>query len=95
MTNLPGQCRHISREDIFEALNCGDTACRELAEGAPKSMSYLTEPSRKHFMEVLEYLESLKIPYAINHKLLGSRSYCSGILFEIRPRKMEKSTRYQ
>ncbi len=44
MTNLPGQCRHIAREDIFEALNCGDTACRELAEGAPKSMSYLTEP---------------------------------------------------
>jgi histidyl-tRNA synthetase len=84
---IPAACRAIIRKDVFEAFNCKDQKCAELLESAPKPMSYLSEPSRKHFMEVLEYLESLSIPYTINHKLIGSRSYCSGVLFEIQASK--------
>ena len=79
----PTDCRNIIKKDIFEIFGCHDEKCLELQENAPKSISYLSEPSRRHFMEVLEYLESLQIPYTINHKLIGSRSYCSGTLFEI------------
>lgn len=79
----PAECRNILRKDVFEIFNCTEEKCLELQEDAPKSMSYLSEPSRKHLAEVLEYLEALHIPYTINHKLIGSRSYCSGILFEI------------
>lgn len=50
-------------------------------------MSYLSDTSRAHFKEVLEFLESLNIPYEINHKLIGSRSYCSETIFEIRTQK--------
>ncbi len=82
-SEVPAHCRAIIKKDIFEIFNCKEEKCLELQEHAPKAISYLSEPSRKHFMEVLEYLESLNIPYTINHKLIGSRSYCSGVLFEI------------
>jgi histidyl-tRNA synthetase len=83
-SEVPAHCRAIIKKDIFEIFNCKDEKCLALQEHAPKALSYLTETSRKHFMEVLEYLESLHIPYTINHKLIGARSYCSGILFEVK-----------
>jgi histidyl-tRNA synthetase len=54
-------------------------------------MSYLSESSRTHFKEVLEYIESLEIPYTINHTLIGSRSYCSDTVFEITGTEKGKS----
>ncbi|MEI7777092.1 MAG: His/Gly/Thr/Pro-type tRNA ligase C-terminal domain-containing protein [bacterium] len=87
----PAECRNKLKKDIFEIFNCCHEKCLELQENAPKSISYLSEPGRRHFMEVLEYLDSLQIPYAINHKLIGSRSYCSGTLFEIQASKKEIS----
>lgn len=79
----PTDCRNKIKRDIFEIFNCTEDKCLELQEDAPKSISYLSEPSRRYFMEVIEYLNSLQIPYTINHKLIGSRGYCSGTLFEI------------
>jgi histidyl-tRNA synthetase len=81
--DVPAHCKTACKKDAFEIFNCVEEKCLAFQEQAPKSMSYLSEGSRKHFMEVLEYIESLDIPYTINHRLVGSRSYCSGILFEI------------
>ncbi len=85
----PTECRGKIKKDIFEIFSCNHEKCLEIQESAPKSISYLSEPSRRHFMEVLEYLDSLQIPYSINHKLIGSRSYCSGTLFEIQATKKD------
>jgi len=83
-SEIPAHCKASIKKDPFEIFSCMEEKCREFQELAPKTMSYLSETSRRHFMEVLEYLESLDIPYTMNHTLIGSRSYCSGILFEIK-----------
>lgn len=83
LKNFGKLCRTNIKEDIFSAWNCTHKNCQAILEEAPRSMSYLSESSRNHFKEVLEYLESLHIPYNINPTLLGSRSYCTETIFEI------------
>ncbi|MES2088103.1 MAG: His/Gly/Thr/Pro-type tRNA ligase C-terminal domain-containing protein [Patescibacteria group bacterium] len=80
---LPAHCRQLMKKDIFDLLSCKNEKCRILKESSPKIMNFLSEPSRVHFKEVLEYLEMLDIPYEINHFLVGNRSFASQTLFEI------------
>ena len=83
VNNMHAECRQILKRDPFELLSCTSEKCKVLNEHAPKSMNYLTEASRLHFREVLEYLEALEIPYTINNHLLGNRKYCTETIFEI------------
>ena len=46
-------------------------------------MSFLSEQSRQHFKEVLEYLEMLEVPYEIDHCLLSNKTFSCQTLFEI------------
>ena len=55
-------CRQLFKRDPFELLSSHDEKCRELNERAPKTIDFLSEESRAHFQEVLEYLEALNIP---------------------------------
>lgn len=84
------ECKQAIKKDIFALFNCEHKACLDVQERAPKPMTYLSEQSRNHFKEVLEYLESLNIPYNINHSLIGSRSYCTETIFEIKGLKNGK-----
>ncbi|MDD4989520.1 MAG: His/Gly/Thr/Pro-type tRNA ligase C-terminal domain-containing protein [Candidatus Pacebacteria bacterium] len=80
---LPAECRQTFKKDTFELLSCDHEKCKELAEDAPQSLSFLSEDSRTHFKEVLEYLETLDIPYTINNHLIGKKGYGQSV-FEIR-----------
>ena len=76
----------VSRKRInpLEILRCQHALCRGLSDGAPKSIGFLGEGSRRHFKEVLEFLEELEIPYQIDHALSGGRSFAAETVFEIR-----------
>lgn len=82
--SLPSHLRTMIKKDTYGIFSIKDDKAEAFIENAPKPMGFLSDVSRIHFKEVLEYLESLNIPYEINHKLLGSRSYCSDTIFEIR-----------
>jgi len=81
---LSAQCRQAFKKDVYGVLSCGHEKCIDIAKDAPKPVSYLSESSRTHFKEVLEYLETLEIPYTINGGIIGNRNYCSETLFEIK-----------
>lgn len=83
LEELPTHCRQTMKQDLFELLECQNEKCCALKNGAPKSISFLSEENRDHFKEVLEYLEMLELPYVINNTLVGHRSFCSQTLFEI------------
>jgi len=84
MADLPQKCRETLKKDVFALLGCDHEACKKLADDCPKSINFLSERSRLHFKEVLEYLEALDIPYTINNALVANRDYCSETVFEIR-----------
>lgn len=83
LTELPTEWRNAFKKEPLSIFKCTDEACSILLDEAPKPMSYLSEQSRDHFREVLEYLESLNLPYIINHSLIGSKHYSSGTIFQI------------
>ncbi len=81
--DIPSELKPAFKKDPFALFSCKEESCFALQEEAPKPMSYLSEQSRDHFREVLEYIESLGIPYTINHSLIGSKHYSSGTIFQI------------
>ncbi len=89
------ELRAAVKKDPLELLRWIDERDARVCEHAPKPMGFLSEPSIQHFKEVLEYLETLNIPYRINDRLISDRSYCSHTIFEIRgtggPRKEQES----
>lgn len=54
-----------------------------LNEHAPDAISCLNPESKKHFKEVLEYLEEMEIPYTLNKNLVRGLSYYTHTVFEI------------
>lgn len=83
LAELPTEWRNAFKKDPLSIFKCTDEACSILLDEAPKPMSYLSEQGRDHFREVLEYIESLNLPYTINHSLIGSKHYSSGTIFQI------------
>jgi len=84
ISSLSAHCRQALKQEIFDVAECDDEKCQTLKEKAPQSLSFLSEPSRRHFKEVLEYIESLNIPYRINGTLLGHRKFCAHTVFHIK-----------
>lgn len=89
MNGFPADIRKMARNDIFDILRSEDEKHAAVQAQAPKSLSFLSETSRLHFKEVLEYLEVFDIPYEMSPRLIGSPAFCSHTIFEIRNDKNE------
>jgi len=76
-------CKRRIKENPLRLLDCKNPKCREVKEFAPNSIAHLCDECRVHFKEVLEYLESLNIPYNINNNLVRGLDYYSRTVFEI------------
>lgn len=83
INDLHSECRQLFKKDPFELLSCQNEKCLKINSEAPKSIEFLSEQSRTHFQEVLEYLEALNIPYKINNNLISNRKYCTETIFTI------------
>lgn len=83
INDMHAECRQLLKKDPFELLSCSNEKCKKINAEAPKSMDFLSEQSRIHFKEVLEYMEALDIPYKINNHLIGNRKYCTETIFAI------------
>lgn len=68
---VPKAIKPLIKKNILETCKEKIPGIEKLQDMAPKSIGYLSENSRRHFKEVLEYIEALEIPYMINHSLLG------------------------
>jgi histidyl-tRNA synthetase len=81
---LSTACKVILKKNPLELLECPHDKCKTLAGEAPRSVAFLGEESRRHFKEVLEYLEELGIPYQLDPMIVGNRSFATETVFEIR-----------
>lgn len=55
----------------------------ELAYKTPNPLEYLSDQSRKHFRDIIEYLDMSETAYEIDPKMLGHHEYYSDALFSI------------
>jgi histidyl-tRNA synthetase len=89
---LHSACREKLKYDPLEALNCEHQKCSAVLENAPKSLSYLNENGRQHFMEVLEFIESAGVPYRVDDQLIINHKIAQHTVFEIRSLNNETET---
>ncbi len=84
MDKLPEKTREMCKKNPYTLFKSEEKGIEEIKEKAPLPISFLSEKSRIHFKEVLEYLEVLEIPYDIDHYLIGARSIQEHTVFSIK-----------
>ncbi len=85
---LSGELRQKCKENNLSIFSSPEKTFEKEDEvflaNAPKAISSLSEASREHFKEVLEFLECLEVPYQINSSLMPNKNFASHTIFEIR-----------
>lgn len=80
---LPAVDRERLKVNPLRILDSKEKKTIELNQGAPDTLSHLCPACKKHFKEVLEYLEQMDIPYTLNKCLVRGLSYYTRTVFEI------------
>jgi histidyl-tRNA synthetase len=82
-SKIPKELKALYKKNIFESFKTENPKAVELRSMGPDSFKGLSEQSRQHFKEVLEYIENLAIPYTIHPYLLGDLSFATETVFQV------------
>lgn len=83
MDTMPVSARELMKEHPLSALSNLVDQGHELALRCPNPLEYLSDPSRKHFREIVEFLDMSQTPYEIDPKMLGHHECYSDAVFSI------------
>ncbi len=83
INQLPPVDRERLKTNPLRILDSKDPKTKEINEAAPDAVSFLCPSCKKHFKEVLEYLEEMGIQYNINKNLVRGLSYYTRTVFEV------------
>lgn len=83
LDTMPPAARELMKEHPLAALAHLVEQDHELAYRSPNPLEYLSDPSRKHFREIIEYLDMSETPYEIDPKMLGHHECYSDAIFSI------------
>lgn len=78
---MPAPARELMKENSLAALMHLIEKDHDLARRGPSPLEYLTDQSRKHFREIIEFLDLSGTPYEIDPRLLGHHECYSDTLF--------------
>lgn len=81
LDDMPVAARELMKVHAFEALMHLVEKEHDLGYRSPNPLEHLSDPSRKHFREIVEYLDMSETPYEIDPKLLGHHHCYSDALF--------------
>lgn len=83
LASLPAIDRERLKTNPLRILDSKEEKTKIINEGAPDSISFLCSSCKKHFKEVLEYLDEMNITYRINKNLVRGLSYYTRTVFEV------------
>lgn len=83
LEDMPQPARELMKEHVFSALMYLIDKEHELGFKSPSPLEYLSDPSRRHFREIVEYLDMSETPYEIDPKLIGHHQCYSEAMFAI------------
>jgi histidyl-tRNA synthetase len=85
LDGLCSDCKARFEKNPLRLLDCKKPSCSDVAEAAPKSTDYLCRECKAHFEAVVGYLEALRLPFDLNHRLVRGLDYYTKTVFEIQP----------
>lgn len=80
---MPETARERMKEHVLLALDELLKENHELAYKSPNPMEYLSDQSRKHFRDIIEFLDMSDTPYEIDPKMIHNHDVYSDALFSI------------
>lgn len=84
INSFPPDLRQATKKDLYALFKNDNEKLSDLIAEAPKAIDFLSESSRVHFKEVLEFMETVGLSYAINHCLVGDPNIGSETVFAIK-----------
>ena len=84
-SQLCQDCRNRLERNPLRLLDCKVETCRALGAAAPRSVDHLCVECQEHWDKLLGYLQSMGIPYQVEHRLVRGLDYYSRTVFEIQP----------
>lgn len=82
---LDSESRERLTTNPLRVLDSKNPAVADLCNDAPRSLDYLGETARAHFEQLQHLLQTLDIPFAINHRLVRGLDYYNRTVFEFVP----------
>ncbi|MBI1755350.1 histidine--tRNA ligase [Candidatus Azambacteria bacterium] len=76
-------CKRRLKYNPLRLLDCKEEQCQELKANAPNLIDSLCQECHDHFKAVLEYLDELAVPYALNPHLVRGFDYYTKTVFEL------------
>ncbi|MFT5831776.1 MAG: histidyl-tRNA synthetase [Candidatus Paceibacteria bacterium] len=80
---MPENAREAMKEHPMLALQSLLDEKHDLAYSSPNPLEYLSDSSRKHFREIIEYLDMSETPYEIDSKMIGHHECYSDAIFAL------------
>jgi len=90
ISNLASVDRERLKTNPLRILDSKEQKTIIVNENAPDAISFLCASCKKHFKEILEYLEEMNIGYNINKNLVRGLSYYTRTVFEIKEQNEKK-----
>lgn len=81
--NLCAVCKVRQKDNVLRVLDCKEPGCREILKDVPQFVDYLDESCRNHFKRLIEFLDEVKAPYALDPLLVRGLDYYTQTVFEI------------
>lgn len=75
-------CKRRFKENPLRLLDCKEPSCQEFKAKAPQMLEYVCEECKAHLKEVLEFMDSLELPYRLNPQLVRGFDYYTRTVFE-------------
>ena len=83
LDDLCEDCQSRFEKNPLRILDCKVDSDKDYMNNAPKIIDYLDEASKKHFDDVLRYLDLMEIKYKIDDKLVRGLDYYTDTVFEV------------
>ena len=85
-------CKRRFKDNPLRLLDCKEEECVALRGHAPQMVDYACDACKKHFGEVIEFLDEMQIQYFLDSHLARGFDYYGRTIFEILPTETEGST---
>ena len=83
LKDLCEDCNNRFEKNPLRILDCKVDSDKECMKNVPKIVDYLDESSKKHFDDVLKYLDLMEIEYVIDNNLVRGLDYYTDTVFEV------------
>lgn len=80
---IPVEARELMKQHPLLAMQHLADIDHELSYKSPNPLEYLSDQSRKHFRDIIEFLDMSEAPYEIDTKMLGHHEYYSDAIFDL------------